>query len=181
MRLQYIGILFMTLSLAGCASTPAFLSKPSELLTQDGQTQIPPTFMPQQQSMDPIALAIAQSAQQVQKAVHEMKEVTIAAKLPDITPNKKAQMDAMAMSVPPGLGSRISLSFDGQFTTLVEGIAKSTGWSYVEEGNRTPVIQVLHKEYKQVRAVDALRDIGYSLQGSTVILDSINRRVIVRF
>lgn len=181
MRLQYIGILFMTLSLAGCASTPAFLSKPSELLAQNGPTQIPPTFMPQQQSMDPVALAIAQSAQEIQKAVHEMKEVTIASKLPDITPNKKAQMDAMAMSVPPGLGSRISLSFDGQFTTLVEGIAKSTGWSYVEEGNRTPVIQVLHKEYKQVRAVDALRDIGYSLQGSTVILDSINRRVIVRF
>ena len=128
-----------------------------------------------------IALAIAQSAQQIQKAVHEMKEVTIAARLPDITPNKKAQMDAMEMSVPPGLGSRISLSFDGNFTTLVEGIAKSTGWSYIEEGNRPPVIQVVHKEYKQVRAVVALRDIGYSLQGSTVILDSINRRVIVRF
>ena len=185
MRLQQIGFLFttltLTLTLTGCASTPSFFTKPSQLLAQDGQVQIPPTFMPQQQSLDPIALAIAQSAQQIQKAVHEMKEVNIAARLPDITPNKKAQMDAMEMSVPPGLGSRISLSFDGNFTTLVEGIAKSTGWSYIEEGNRPPVIQVVHKEYKQVRAVDALRDIGYSLQGSTVILDSINRRVIVRF
>lgn len=181
MRLQHIGFMIMMLTLTGCASTLPFLTKPSQMFAKNAQIQIPPTFMPQQQSMDPIALAIAQSAQQIQKAVHEMKEITIAAKLPDITPNKKAQMDAMEMSVPAGLGSRISLSFDGNFTTLVEGIAKSTGWSYVEEGNRTPIIQVVHKEYKQVRAVDALRDIGYSLQGSTVILDSINRRVIVRF
>lgn len=181
MRLQHIGFMIMMLTLTGCASTLPFLTKPSQMLAQNAQVQIPPTFMPQQQSMDPIALAIAQSAQQIQKAVHEMKEITIAAKLPDITPNKKAQMDAMEMSVPAGLGSRISLSFDGNFTTLVEGIAKSTGWSYVEEGNRTPIIQVVHKEYKQVRAVDALRDIGYSLQGSTVIIDTINRRVIVRF
>ena len=181
MRLQHIGFMIMMLTLTGCASTLPFLTKPSQMLAQNAQIQIPPTFMPQQQSMDPIALAIAQSAQQIQKAVHEMKEITIASKLPDITPNKKAQMDAMEMSVPAGLGSRISLSFDGNFTTLVEGIAKSTGWSYVEEGNRTPIIQVVHKEYKQVRAVDALRDIGYSLQGSTVILDPINRRVIVRF
>lgn len=181
MRLQHIGFMIMMLTLTGCASTLPFLTKPSQTLAQNAQVQIPQTFMPQQQSMDPIALAIAQSAQQIQKAVHEMKEITIAAKLPDITPNKKAQMDAMEMSVPAGLGSRISLSFDGNFTTLVEGIAKSTGWSYVEEGNRTPIIQVVHKEYKQVRAVDALRDIGYSLQGSTVIIDTINRRVIVRF
>ena len=160
---------------------PSFLATPFQRMASDRTVQIPPTFMPQQQSMDPIALAIAQSAQEVQKAVHEIKEVTIAARLPDITPNRKAQMDAMEMSVPSGLGSRISLSFDGHFTTLVEGIAKSTGWSYIEEGNRTPVVQVVHKEYKQVRAIDALRDIGYSLQGSTVIIDSINRRVIVRF
>lgn len=180
MRLQHISLLFMMFALTGCSSMQLFATNPLKGGV-DGQVHIPPTFMPQQQSMDPVALSIAQSAQQIQKAVHEMKEVSIASKLPDVTPNKKAQMDAMEMSVPPGLGSRVSLSFDGNFTTLVEGISKSVGWSYVVEGQRPPVIQVVHKEYKQVRAVDALRDIGYSVQGAAVILDSINRRVIVRF
>ena len=186
MRLQHFGFLFVTLALTGCSSMPTFFAKtthsePAGAPILAPQTQIPPTFLPTQQSIDPVALSIAQSAQQIQKAVHEMKEVTIAANLPDVTPQKKAQMDALAMSVPPGLGSRVSLSYDGVFTTLVEGIAKSVGWSYMVEGNRPPVIQVLHKEYKQVRAVDAFRDISYSVQGATIVLDSINRRVIVRF
>lgn len=170
MRLQHIGFVIMTIALTGCTT----------LSPKTGDTPAATLLMPTQ-SMDPIALAIAQSAQQIQKAVHEMKEVSIASNLPDVTPNKKAQMDAMEMSVPAGLGSRLSLSFDGTFTTLVEGITKSVGWSYVVEGSRPPVIQVVHKEYKQVRAVDALRDIGYSVQGAAVIIDSINRRVIVRF
>ena len=184
MRLNHwtSGILTVALlALGGCSSLPSFGTKPSQMQWGDGSTPIPPTFIPPQQSMDPIALALAQSAQQIQKAVHEMKEITVATKLPDVTPNRKAQMDAMEMSIPSGLGSRISLSFDGSFTTLVEGIAKSTGWSYVVEGERPPIIQVVHKEYKQVRAVDALRDIGYTLQGPSLIIDSINRRIIVRF
>ena len=184
MRLNHwtSGILALALlTLGGCSSLPSFGTKPSQMQLGDGSTPIPPTFMPSQQSMDPVALALAQSAQQIQKAVHEMKEITVATKLPDVTPNRKAQMDAMEMSIPPGLGSRISLSFDGSFTTLVEGITKSVGWSYVVEGERPPIIQVVHKEYKQVRAVDALRDIGYTLQGPSLIIDSINRRIIVRF
>jgi len=171
MRLIFIGIIGTAL-LSGCA----FL-QPVE---RTGSTQPPPTTRTVP-NVDPVAASLAQSAQQIQRAVHEMREIQIATNLPNVTPNQRAQMEAMAMAVPPGLGARISLSYDGLFTTLVEGVTKAVGWSYIVEGNIPPVVQVIHKEYNNVRAVDVLRDISYSVHGATIILDSINRRVIVRF
>lgn len=194
MRLRLLGttsILALSCLSSGCSTVGRlFTAAPAPVAGMSTSTaallrpdvQVPPVYMSTPQpSIDPVALAIAQSAQRIQQAVQEMKEITVASKLPDITPNRKAQMDAMNASVPPGLGSRISLTHDGEYTALVEAIAKAVGWSYSTEGNKPPVVQVVHKEYKQVRAVDVLRDIGYSVKGGSVILDSINRRVIVRF
>jgi len=175
MRLIFIGILLLALLSTGCAS----LRPSAESSSLNSQQLTPATRT--NQDIDTMMRALTQSAQQIQRAVHEMREIQIAANLPDVTPNKRAQMEAMAMAVPPGLGVRISLSYDGLFTTLVEGVAKAVGWSYMVEGTSPPVIQVIHKEYNNVRAVDVLRDISYSVHGATIILDSINRRVIVRF
>lgn len=150
--------------LSGCATAP------------------PPAPQPTPQPvMDPVLVSIAQSAQVIRATTEEMARVNSAAKAPDITPNRKAQMDAQSLAVPPGLGVPISISHDGLFTTLVEAVAKGAGWNYIVEGNQPPVIQVVHKTYNHVRAVDILRDIGYSVHGATIVLDPVNRVVIVRF
>ena len=184
MRYLYVGLVIASLGLTGCSSLSSALSATKESSVNQlttPQVQVPPVFMPSQTSIEPVAVALAQSAIEIQNAVTEMKAVVVASKLPDITPNKKAQLDASELMVPPGLGNRITVSHDGVYTTLVEALATSVGWSYMSEGNRPPVIQVVHKDYQQVRVVDALRDLGYTIQGAKIVVDSINRRIIVRF
>lgn len=162
MHLPRLAAIFLATGLTGCATTP-------------------PPEAPKPLPVDPVNVAIAQSADLIAKSVLEMKLVTTAAHLPDITPNKKAQIDEMLASTPAGLMPKISVEFDGPYTTIVEAIAQSVGWTYVTEGVRPPVVQVVHKKYVMVRAADALRDLGYTVNGATIAIDPTNKRIIVRF
>jgi hypothetical protein len=161
---RLLALILTVTGLAGCATAPT-----------------PPAPPPPRAAADPVSVAIAQSASLIAQSVLEMKQVTTAVNLPDITPNRKAQIDAQQASIPAGLTLKISTDYDGVFTTLVEGIAGSVGWSYHIEGNKPPMLQVIHKKYNQVRAIDALRDLGYSIHGASIVLDPPNKRIIVRF
>lgn len=162
MHLPRIAAFSLAIGLTGCAT-------------------VPPPEPPKQVQPDPVNVAIAQSADLIARSVLEMKLVTTAANLPDITPNKKAQVDEMMASAPAGLLPKISTEFDGPYTTVVEAIAQAVGWEFVTEGVRPPVVQVVHKKYVMVRAIDALRDLGYTVNGATIALDPTNKRIIVRF
>jgi hypothetical protein len=161
---RLFAMIVVVAGLAGCATAQLAPSLPV----------VPPV-------PDPVSVAIAQSADLIAKSVFEMRQVTTAANLPDITPGRKAQMDIQQVSTPDGLAIKISAEYDGAFTTLVEAIASSAGWGYRTEGNKPPMLQVIHKKYNQVRAIDALRDLGYTVQSASVVLDPINKLIIVRF
>jgi hypothetical protein len=164
MRLQFILLSSLTALVAGCATPPP---------------QAPVTPPPQ---IDPVLLSIAESAKIMAQSTYEMKQIQSAVNAPNISPAQKAQIEAQQLMVPPGLGHVVSIpQYDGIFTTLVQAIAESSGWSYSVEGQRPPVIQVIHKSYVNVRAVDALRDIGHTIHGAQLVLDPVNRKIIVRF
>ena len=131
---------------------------------------------------DPAVVALANAATRIQKSAVELKQVQAASKLANVSLEQvkaKAQSDTM---IPPGLGSVISIEgYDGPFTTLVEALAKTNNWNYLVEGVKPPVIQVVHKKYNHVKTIDVLRDIGYTITGATIVLDPINKNIIIRF
>lgn len=132
-------------------------------------------------AVDPVMASIAGSANQIAQYIREMKSVETAAVMPDLTQNKIAAMNNVLNYVPPGLGARISVQYSGGVDQLIEAIANSVGWKMVKRGPVNPVLQVVHKKYVEERAVDALRDLGYSVNGIDIILDSKNKQIIIRY
>lgn len=152
------------IALTGCAS----VEKPVV------QTQVPPS--------DPAVVALATAANRIQKSAVELKQIQAASKLSNMTPDQIRAKTSSEVIVPQGLGTVISIEgYDGPFTTLVEAVARANGYNYLVEGVKPPVTQVIHKKYARVRAVDILRDIGYSISGANIVIDPVSKNIIVRF
>lgn len=164
-QVRVITALTVAAALTGCASM------------NNEQIQQPRVNAP-----DPAVVALANAANRIQRSAIELKQVQAASKLANVPIEQLRAKGASETQVPPGLGTIISIEgYDGPFTNLVEAVARSNGWNYLVEGVRPPVIQVIHKKYSRVRAVDVLRDIGYSVTGATLVLDPVNKNIIVRF
>lgn len=141
-----------------------------------------PMQQPRAAAPDPAVVALANAANRIQRSAVELKQVQSAAKLANVPVEQLRAKAASETQVPPGLGTVITIEgYDGPFTNLVEAVARSNGWNYLVEGVRPPVIQVIHKKYSRVRAIDVLRDVGYSVTGATLVLDPVNKNIIVRF
>jgi hypothetical protein len=125
--------------------------------------------------------SIAGSANEVAQYMKEIKSVTTAAQLPNISPNQKRQMDLLNAAVPAGLGARISVQYSGDVSNLLEAIAKAVGWRFTVQGIKSPVMQVINKKYVETRAIDALKDIGYSVNGVSVVVDADQKQIILRY
>lgn len=134
------------------------------------------------QPSDPAVVALANAASRIQKSAIELKQIQAASKLSNIPVEQLRAKSASETVIPQGLGTVISIEgYDGPFTTLVEAVANANGYRYLVEGVRPPVTQVIHKKYSHVKAVDVLRDIGYSITGATLVIDPVNKNIIVRF
>ena len=166
-QLRLLPVAVATIVFSGCAS------------------MVPPENTQQPRALntpDPAVVALANAASRIQKSAIELKQVQAAAKVSNMSPEQiKAKFSSDAI-VPAGLGNIISIEgYDGPFTNLVEAVAKANNWNYLVEGVKPPVIQVIHKKYNRVKAVDVLRDIGYSITGANIVIDPANKNIIVRF
>ncbi len=131
---------------------------------------------------DPAVVALSVAANRIQQSAIELKQVQSMEKLSRLTPEQVKAKAVNDTQIPPGLGNTISIEgYDGPFLQLIEAVAKASNWNYLVEGIKPPVIQVVHKKYNHVKTIDVLRDIGYSITGATIVLDPINKNIIVRF
>ncbi|HEY6436741.1 MAG TPA: DotD/TraH family lipoprotein [Ignavibacteriaceae bacterium] len=148
---------------------------------QEGSLPGPVRVAANEPVVDPVMASIAGSANQVAQHMKELKSVTTAAKMPNISPYQKQNMDNSLNSVPSGLGVRVSVQYSGTVDNFLRAVADSVGWKFSEQGPKPPVMPLVHKKYVETRAIDVLRDVGYSINGATVVIDSAGKTIILRY
>lgn len=122
---------------------------------------------------DPVLLALRDSAALIAKQATALKLQDQASRAPNLTPNQVAQIAKNQNLVPKGLDQKISIPrYEGPFENLVIAIAKAVNWEFEFANDRPATDQIIVKSYQNVRAVDALRDIGNSVNGALISIDT---------
>lgn len=173
-RIPLISMILLSSLMVGCASTGAPVNTDPALRGAVRPSANEPV-------VDPVMAAIAGSSNQIAQHMKELKTVTSASKMPNITPYQKANMDNALGAVPGGLGVRVSVQYAGAVDNFLQALADSVGWKFTTQGPKPPVMPLITKKYVEERAVDVLRDVGYSINGATVVLDSVSKTIILRY
>lgn len=122
---------------------------------------------------DPVLLALRDSAALIAKQATALKLQDQASRAPNLTPNQVAQIAKNQNLVPKGLEQKISIPrYEGPFENLVIAIAKAVNWEFEFANDRPATDQIIVKSYQNMRAVDALRDIGNSVNGALISIDT---------
>lgn len=125
---------------------------------------------------------LSASAAIIEQSAREQRMMEAAIKMPDISENQYRNFVAAQAHEPDELKYEISMpKFNGPAEKIVLGIANAVGWSFGTEGNQPPVPDVVSKEYSHQRAIDALKDISYSVDTMDVVVDAVNKRIVVRY
>ena len=165
-RLKLAGSIAILLALGACAGK----EPPEKIKISGTDTQL-----------HSLLVKLSDSAARIEQAAQEQRMMEAALRMPDMTENQYRNYMASQAYEPDDLKYEISMPrFNGPAEKIVLGIANSVGWSFGTEGRLPPVPEVLSKEYRNKRAIDALKDISYSVD-TMVVVDAANKRIVVRY
>lgn len=136
------------------------------------------------QSESPLSQSLARSAEQIARATRELRDIEAAAALPNISLERRSQIDWQNSQLPPGMSKKITVPpFDGNVETLLRSVvgAADENWEFAVLGTRPALPPVVSKRYTDTAIIHILADIGQSISGAVVEVNIFRKTVYLKY